>query len=81
MGRPNSCHNWEYEHPHDIRWIQPSLRDLWDAESKPGSELPGYFHISLRERETVDEGVWTHRNERRELKEHFCFCVLCVLCG
>jgi hypothetical protein len=33
----------------DIRWIQPSLRDLRNRESDPGSELPGYSQISLRE--------------------------------
>src|SRR2546425_118887 len=39
----------EYRRTIDIRWIQPSLRDLWGIESEPGSELPGYSQISLRE--------------------------------
>src|SRR2546428_827170 len=38
---------------HDIRWILPSLRDSWHPETKPGSELPGYFQISLREKENA----------------------------
>src|SRR4029077_2788440 len=33
--------------------IQPSLRDLRNREIEPGSELPGYFQISLREAETA----------------------------
>src|SRR5438093_4061813 len=32
-----------------IRAIRPSLRDFCDSESVPGSELPGYSRISLRE--------------------------------
>ena len=32
--------------------IQPSLRDLRNREIEPGSKLPGYFQISLREAET-----------------------------
>ena len=30
--------------------VQPSLRDLCRRKSPPGSELPGYFQISLREK-------------------------------
>ncbi len=41
---------WEFEQTHEIRWIQPSLRDLRDGGVQPGSELPGYSRISLRER-------------------------------
>ena len=40
----------EYELTYDRGAIQPSLRDLGDDEFKPGSELPGYSQISLRER-------------------------------
>src|SRR3989442_7062064 len=29
--------------------LQPSLRDVSNGESGPGSELPGYSHLSLRE--------------------------------
>src|SRR5207249_3648513 len=29
--------------------IQPSLRDVTSHRPEPGSELPGYFQISLRE--------------------------------
>jgi len=43
-------HRWDYELTHDIRWFQPSLRDLWNGKCEPGSELPGYSQISLRER-------------------------------
>ena len=33
--------------------LQPSLRDLCKSRFEPGSELPGYCQISLREAETV----------------------------
>ena len=34
--------------------IQPSLRDLTIHRPEPGSELPGYFQISLREMTSAD---------------------------
>ena len=34
------------------RRVQPSLRDLGNGECEPGSELPGYSRISLREMAT-----------------------------
>src|SRR6266487_730506 len=35
------------------RRIRPSLRDLGNSLLGPGSELPGYFQISLREKGSV----------------------------
>ena len=40
---------WECGEARDLRSIQPSLRDLWDVESGPGSQLPGYSQISVPE--------------------------------
>jgi hypothetical protein len=42
-------HQWEQEQTHDVRGTRPSLRDFYNKESGPGSELPGYSQISLRE--------------------------------
>ena len=36
-----------------LRGIQPSLRDLCNRQFEPGSELPGYSRISLRETEAA----------------------------
>ena len=36
-----------------IRGFRPSLRDLGNSEHGPGSELPGYFRFSLREKGSV----------------------------
>ena len=43
----------EYELTYDIGAIQPSLRDLCNGEFKPGSKLPGYSQVSLREMVTT----------------------------
>ncbi len=51
----------------DIPCIQPSLRDLWSAESEPGSELPGYFQISLRETEIARANVFKTERQARSL--------------
>ncbi len=42
-------HRWEQEPARDFQGTRPSLRDLCNRESGPGSELPGYSQISLRE--------------------------------
>jgi len=42
-------HQWEQEWARNDRGTRPSLRDLRNNESRPGSELPGYSQISLRE--------------------------------
>src|SRR5437867_8061735 len=42
-----------------MQGIQPSLRDLFKGDSIPGSELPGYCQISLREMGTFAQNVWT----------------------
>jgi hypothetical protein len=49
---------WEREPKNRLRGIQPSLRDFWDIESEPGSELPGYFQISLREKRNALPHPW-----------------------
>ena len=43
----------EYELTYDRGAIQPSLRDLCNCEFKPGSKLPGYSQVSLREMVTT----------------------------
>jgi|GEM_PF-6760567 hypothetical protein len=43
----------ENEKTHGTRSIHPSLRDGRDIASEPGSELPGYSQISLREKENA----------------------------
>ena len=43
----------EYELTYDMGAIQPSLRDLCNGEFKPGSKLPGYSQVSLREMVTT----------------------------
>jgi hypothetical protein len=42
---------WELEQKPDVRWFQSSLRNSSDIEPEPGSELPGYSQISLREQQ------------------------------
>src|SRR6266508_4012979 len=42
-------HQWEQKQTRNVRRTRPSLRDLCNSESGPGSELPGYSRISLRE--------------------------------
>src|SRR5688572_9935829 len=38
--------------------IQPSLRDFSDPRPEPGSELPGYFQVSLRENPQTAPPKW-----------------------
>src|SRR6266508_619531 len=59
--RLSLCHmNGRLEKPQHIPWIQPSLRDSKDVEFDPGSELPGYSQISLRETENAAQFVHTN---------------------
>jgi len=44
-----------------MRLVRPSLRDFGDSESEPGSELPDYSQISLREMENTDQIVKSSR--------------------
>jgi hypothetical protein len=44
-----------YEHRQEIHCVQPSLRDLWEGASEPGSELPVYSQFSLRETGHADQ--------------------------
>ena len=49
-GTPESeHHSSEHESTHYVRPIHPSLRDVRYSSREPGSKLPGYFHIYLRE--------------------------------
>src|SRR6266545_1429683 len=71
----------EAEQATDISWFQPSLRDLWDVESIPGSELPGYSRLSLRESKMPTPMAKLQRqalvgipdNAARSVEAHDCF--------
>ena len=52
-GRPNHWKNADLKLAITFDEFQPSLRDLWNNQSEPGSELPGYSQFSLREKETA----------------------------
>jgi hypothetical protein len=43
---------WDFEPAICGKRVQPSLRDLMGNGSIPGSELPGYFQLSLRDSRT-----------------------------